>query len=642
MDHCIDENGCIEPDSKAIIDKLNSYTEISQSGTGVHVIVKASLQEGSGNRKGNFEIYTQARYACMTGKVVVGYPLSIEERQEQVDQICVDIFGKREPEQPEPSRKPSSVNLTDNEVIEKASNAKNGLKFKLLMSGDTSGYGSESEADLALVDMIAFYSQDRGQILRIIEQSALYDKKWQRQDYQDRTINKALANISKVYQPGANGKSTSKAGDPVGTEGKKADTAKYFEGSTFIPSNLADNLMSEYDFICSLGELFIYQGGVYRPIGIEFIKNQCREKLQQASRINRVNEVIAHIQDMRYIDADKLNTYKHLINLENGMYDIKNDKLLSHSKEYFSTVRIPVKYDPSVSYANISDWLSSTLADPECIQLACELFGYCLIPDTSMSKAFMLVGSGANGKSTFLTVLENFIGKDNISKVPLQELSDNRFKRAELFGKLVNLFADLDNKALESTSYFKTIVTGDSIDAERKHQDPFSFRPFARLVFSANEIPRSRDKSFAYYRRWAIIPFEKQFVGVNDNKGLAEELSKPENLSALLNCALPALREIQKRQSFSEPGKVKEALNEYEKQNDPIKAFVAECCEFYATARVERGSLYDAFCKYCNETGFKAVTNRNFYQRMRVFNEIREVQQDNGKRVFEGIKLIAG
>ena len=379
-------------------------------------------------------------------------------------------------------RKPSITNLTDDEIIEKASNAKNGLKFKLLMAGDISGYGSESEADLALVNIVAFYTQDEGQILRIIEQSALYDKKWQRADYQDRTINKALSNLSEVYQPTRLASdTTSKAGDPVGTEGKKADIAKYFEGSSFIPSNLADELMSEYNFICSLGELFIYQNGVYRAIGIEFIKNQCRDRLQKASRINRVNEVIAHIQDMRYIEADKLNTYNQLINLENGMYDIKNDKLLAHSKDYLSTVRIPVKYDPSVSYANISDWLSSTLADPECIQLACELFGYCLIPDTTMAKAFMLVGSGANGKSTFLTVLENFIGKDNISKVPLQELSDNRFKRAELFGKLVNLFADLDNKALESTSYFKTIVTGDSIDAERKHQDPFSFRPICAV-----------------------------------------------------------------------------------------------------------------------------------------------------------------
>ena len=364
LDHCIDENGCIEPDSKAIIDKLNSYTEISQSGTGVHVIVKASLPEGSGNRKGNFEIYAQGRYCAMTGNVLQGYPLSIEERQEQVNQICLEIFGKPEPE---PSkRKPSITNLTDDEIIEKASNAKNGLKFKLLMAGDISGYGSGSEADLALVDMIAFYSQDRGQILRIIEQSALYDKKWQRVGYQQRTIDKALSNLSGAYQPGGNGKSSiSRAVDPVTTEGKKADTAKYFSDKVFIPARLANELMAKYDFIYCSGELYIYQNGVYKPYGVEFIRQECYKMLCESARINHVNEVIANIQYTSLIEADKLNTYNQLINLENGMYDIKNDKLLAHSKDYLSTVRIPVKYDPNASYANISDWLSSTLADPD-------------------------------------------------------------------------------------------------------------------------------------------------------------------------------------------------------------------------------------------------------------------------------------
>lgn len=646
LDHCINANtGEIEPKSKQIIEKLSSYTEISQSGLGIHIIVKAELPEGSGNRKGNFEIYTQGRYCAMTGNLLNGYPRTIEERQEQVNQICNEIFGK--PETKEPSiTQPSTTNLSDQEIIDKASNAKNGLKFKLLMAGDISGYPSGSEADLALVDLIAFYTQDKGQILRIIEQSALYDKKWERADYQHRTIDKALSTLSERYNPSGNYGSidkSNKAGDSVAeeteAEQKKADISRFFEDKTFTPSILADELKSEYDFIFTNGDLYLYQGGVYRPIGIEFIKNKCREKLQKASRINRINEVIAHIQDTTCVDGEKLNTYKYLINLENGMYDIKTEKIISHSKDYLSTIRIPVEYDPSVSYANISDWLESTLIDAECIQLACELFGYCLIPDTAMAKAFMLVGVGANGKSTFLNVLENFIGKDNVSKVPLQELSDHRFKRAELFGKLVNLFADLDNKALESTSYFKTIVTGDSIDAERKNQNPFSFRPFTRLVFSANEIPRSRDRSFAYYRRWCIIPFDKQFMGADDKKGLAEELSKPENLSALLNCALPELKRILERQTFSEPAKVKEALSEYEKQNDPVKAFVSECCQFDGLARVERGSLYDKFCQYCEETGFKTVNNRNFYQRMRIFQQIKELQQDDGKRVFIGIKI---
>jgi putative DNA primase/helicase len=461
---------------------------------------------------------------------------------------------------------------------------------------------------------------------------------------------KSLSGSGDRYDPGENhtNTDTSGMGDPVSekTEAEKKVSKYYYKDENgrqaFSHGKLAEELMSEYDFVCVDGILYIYLNGVYKAIGDDYVDSICQKRLGYSARNSRIKEVVSYIKRVKRTESDSLNTHKFLINLNNGMYDITNEKLLQHSKNYLSTIRIPVNYDSSVSYSVISDWLASTLCDPECIQLACELFGYCLIPDTTMAKAFMLVGSGANGKSTFLTVLENFIGKDNVSKVPLQELSDHRFKRAELFGKLVNLFADLDNRALESTTYFKTIVTGDSIDAERKNQNPFSFRPYTRLVFSANEIPRSRDRSFAYYRRWCIIPFERQFMGADDKKGLAEELSKPENLSALLNCALSELKNVMKRQSFSEPEKIKNALNEYEKQNDPVKAFVDECCQLDPYARIERGSLYTAFCQYCDDTGFKSVTNRNFYQRLRIFREIKELTDSDGKRQFQGIKLLIG
>ena len=658
LDHCVDKNGIIEPESQRIIDILNSYTEISQSGLGIHIIVKAERPEGAGNRKGNFEIYTQGRYCAMTGNILYGNP-GIMERQEQVSQICSEIFKKTEPEQKPSRQEPSTITLSDQEIIEKASKAKNSDKFNRLMSGQWQAeYPSQSEADLALCYMLAFWTPDTDQIDRLFRQSGLYRDKWDRADYRNDTINKALENTTEHYKPGGNHGSnkSNKAGNPVTEEtkaepmasgdqeskanSKSNDPSRYFVETTFIPSILAEELRSEYDFICVDGILYIYLNGVYKAIGDDYVESESYKRLKHKARANRVSEIPKYIKGMCRTDSEKLNTYKFLINLNNGMYDIKTEKLLPHSKDYLSTIRIPVNYDPSVSYSVISDWLESTLCDPECIQLACELFGYSLIPDTTMAKAFMLVGSGANGKSTFLTVLENFIGKDNVSKVPLQELSDHRFKRAELFGKLINLFADLDNRALESTTYFKTIVTGDTIDAERKNQNPFFFKPFSRLVFSANEIPRSRDRSFAYYRRWCIIPFERQFIGADDKKGLADELSKPENLSALLNCALSELKNVMKRQSFSEPKKVKEALNEYEKQNDPVKAFVDECCKLDPSVRIERGSLYDSFCIYCNETGFKAVTRNIFYQRLRIFKEIREIR-DSEKRMFEGIKLNA-
>lgn len=567
-----------------------------------------------------------------------------------------DVIGQKDDVIGHSMQKLGHVNkLSDNDVIAKASKAKNSDKFNRLMSGQWQGeYPSQSEADLALCCELAFWTPDTDLIDGLFRQSGLYRDKWDRADYRNDTINKALELTPERYTPGTQNHSQqtkvesgqihegrSGAVESI-SDSKSNDPSKYFSDKRFIPARLAKDLMLKYDFIYCTGELYIYLNGVYKPYGVDFIKQECYKILGEGARINYVNEVVANIQYTNLIDIEKLNTQKHLINLENGMYDITNEKLLSHSKDYLSTIRIPVSYDPGVSYSVISDWLASTLTDPECIQLSCELFGYSLIPDTTMAKAFMLVGSGANGKSTFLTVLENFIGKDNVSKVPLQELSDHRFKRAELFGKLVNLFADLDNRALESTTYFKTIVTGDSIDAERKNQNPFSFRPYARLVFSANEIPRSRDRSFAYYRRWCIIPFERQFMGADDDKGLADELSKPENLSALLNCALTELKNVIKRQSFSEPKKVKEALNEYEKSNDPVKAFVDECCQLDPYARIERGSLYTAFCQYCDDTGFKSVTNRNFYQRLRIFREIKELTDSEGKRQFQGIKLLMG
>ncbi len=658
LDKCVDKKtDVIESWALDIIEKLQSYTERSQSYTdpekekyGIHIIVKAKLPEGAGNRKGNFEIYTQGRYCAMTGNVLKGYPVTIEERQEQVNQICSEIFNKTEPEHKPSRQEQSTITLSDQEIIEKASKAKNSDKFKrLFYEGNISGYPSGSEADLALVDLIAFYTQNEDQIVGIMKQSALYDDKWEREDYQRRTIGKALSGSGERYNPGGNHTSIDKSNN-VQTEPmanvnqepatKSNDPSRYFVETTFIPSRLAEELMCEYDFICVDGILYIYLNGVYKSIGDDYVESESYKRLKHKAKANRVSEIPKYIKGMCRTDSIKLNTYKFLINLNNGMYDIANEKLLPHSKDYLSTIRIPVSYDPGADNSTISDWLESTLVDPDCIQLACELFGYCLIADTTMAKAFMLVGSGANGKSTFITELENFIGQDNVSKIPLQELSDHRFKRAELFGKLVNLFADLDSGALKSTSYFKTIVTGDSIDAERKNQNPFSFRPYARLVFSANEIPRASDRSYAYYRRWSIITFDKKFEGANDKKGLADEMSKPENLSAMLNCALSGLKSVMKRQSFTEPKKAKDALDDYIKQNDPVGAFVGTCIEIDPLSRAVRGELYIAYCRYCEEYAFTSGTNTAFYQRIRVLKGVNELTDKEGKRVFTGIKLL--
>lgn len=619
FDHCIDDDGVINPEVTKWIQKLASYTEKSISGRGIHIILKGDIPTWSGNRKDNVEIYDHDRFAVMTGDVIEPYT-TIRDGQSALEELCQSLFGKP------PDHKPTqTMLLSDSEIVDKAMKGTNGNKFqKLFIKGDISDYPSPSEADMALVSIISFYTSDKDQIERIMNQSALRRDKWNRRDYMERTIDKAIETKNKI--------------DNLAEE--KEEFTKYFDNNgRFIPRLLGDDIASQYPFIYTYGLLYVYIDGVWRPIGDNFIKSLCREKLQNQARINRINEVIAHIKDTHW-DEYNLNAHKELINVKNGMLNWQTGELIPHDPSYLSTIQIPVVYDPSADCSMIAEWLETTLRDSELIILALELFGYCLIPDTSMSKAFILTGTGANGKSTFISVLERFIGECNVSKIPLQELAEHRFKRADLFGKLVNVFADLDNKTLESTTYFKTIVSGDKIDAERKNQDPFYFKPFARLVFSANETPRARDRSYAYYRRLCIIPFEQRFEGKNEDKDILSKLTTEENLSALLNQALIGLRRVMQNKGFTQPEKVKQALAEYEKQNDPVKAFVDDMLEFDPVGEIERGELYDAFCRFCTEEGYKEVTRNYFYQRIRAYREIRE-RKTSQSRFFVGVKYRA-
>lgn len=408
--------------------------------------------------------------------------------------------------------------------------------------------------------------------------------------------------------------------------------AKFFNGAVFVPPRLANELMRRYSFIFVSGRLYVYNKGYYAPIGEEFVKERCRELLGEDAKAYRLYEVLEHIRDMSFTYPEQLNTHKHLINFQNGMYDVRSKLLVEHDKAYLSTIRIPVKYEPSASCPTIKRFFCEVLPQ-DCIQTVEELFGYVLIPDTRYEKAFMFVGAGANGKSTLISLLERFIGKANTSKIPLQELSDNRFKRADLFGKLLNVFADLDAKSLQSSTYFKVIVSGDMMDAERKHCDPFYFAPFARLVYSANEIPRSPDRSLAYYRRWCIIPFPNTFRGADADKHLIAQLTRPDELSGLLNIALAGLYRLFEQDDFTESETSKAALEAYKKSNDTVFAFITDWC--VREGATERSEFYNIYCKYCEEEGYRPVSRQGCYLRVRALGIGEKTVR--GKRFFDRI-----
>jgi hypothetical protein len=206
LDKCLDpETREIEGWAQEVIEELDSYTEISPSGTGVHVLVRGTLPPG-GNRKGRFEAYDRGRYFTVTGRHLAGTPNTIEARQVQLEDVVKRVFGSFAAESENGhstnGTTPMPNGLTDDEIVNKALSASNGERFARLWSGDTSDYGSHSEADLALCGMLAFWTGgDPDRVDTLFRCSGLYREKWERSGYRDGTISEALDGKTEFYQP---------------------------------------------------------------------------------------------------------------------------------------------------------------------------------------------------------------------------------------------------------------------------------------------------------------------------------------------------------------------------------------------------------------------------------------------------------
>jgi len=316
-------------------------------------------------------------------------------------------------------------------------------------------------------------------------------------------------------------------------------------------------------------------------------------------------------------------------------------ELKEHSPDYKLTVRIPVKYDPSADCLKIRNFLSEILQEED-IPVIEELFGYCLFRRYFIHKAFMFVGSGNNGKTTLIHLLERFLGEENVSNEPLHALSENRFAAAKLTGKLANTYADLPARALKETGIFKALTGEDRITAEEKFKKPFEFRNTAKLIFSCNELPPTYDSSDAFFNRWIILNFPNKFEGEKADPHILDKLTTEQELSGLLNLALEGLKRLLQRGDFSRSISTEEAREQYIRMSDPLAAFVEECVEEDPNVWISKDEFYAAFCEYCREKRLpiisKSVVGRRLPQLLRVENYRPKV---GGARItaWRGIRL---
>lgn len=390
------------------------------------------------------------------------------------------------------------------------------------------------------------------------------------------------------------------------------------------------------------GTLYWYRDGVYLPGAEAKIRRRVQAVLGDEWTSRAESEVMSYLASARELipfpSRDNINTL-------NGVYNLETAKLEPHSPEDRTPVQIGAAYDPAATCPNVEAFLRDVLPDEDDRQLILEIAGYLLVPDNRFRKAFMLTGVGRNGKTTILKLLEALLGSGNVSHLSLHKLVEDRFAAAELYGRQANICGDIDRRALSSASLFKEIVGGDPIHAERKHRDPFSFEPYARLLFSANELPPTPDGSPAFYDRWIVIPFPRRFSDAEADETLFERLTTPTELSGLLNLAIKALGELRARGQFRETASTTDAASRFKVETDSVAGFLEEEATFGADEWVSKADLFAKYKRWCEQNNRGALGKQKFNERLRadhpqiVEKQGNKAAGDNGLRGWGGVGL---
>ena len=369
------------------------------------------------------------------------------------------------------------------------------------------------------------------------------------------------------------------------------------------------------------GVPYLYEGGCFRPdeSGAKvktLIRGCCYPEFIKAPTIRR-------IYDLLIGDADLQTTFEavnrcpaHWINFRNGFYDPIARKMIPHDPAYRVINQIPHAFDPErkPQGQELEAWLRFITPDPEDRRMLLEFAGYCMTRDVSQQKFLILNGEGGTGKSTVIRLIEAMIGSENLASISLSELSQ-RFAAYGLVGKLLNSCADLELTALEDTSTIKKVLGEDTLRGEAKGKDAFSFKSYARLIFSTNELPIVKsEKSNGFYRRLLILPMNR--VPKARRPDLFQALLL--EIDDLIALCVRALEEMYLAGGLRESPSSKEAVDQFRMDSDTVAAFLAEETTPDPSARTERGALFTAYKRYCFESDRQALTRNNFYRSMRV------------------------
>lgn len=407
-----------------------------------------------------------------------------------------------------------------------------------------------------------------------------------------------------------------------------------------IPPSVArwcDGLYSFFNII-EFDKLLVYDEdtGAYTENAEPIIKKLLEEYFKDNINSYLVAEVIKHLQRMWGVHFRELNKYNNLINLKNGVYDLNDNTIKPHSQEYMFSYVIPITYNADAKCNKILDFLAEITDNPHDYITLIESLAYLFVPGYPIRKAFMLVGEGRNGKSTFLSLIEKILNRDNVSFEKLDMLCRDANYVSNIAGKFANTGYDLPKKALTDVAVFKSLTTYDFITGHKKYvQEGFEFQSRAKLFFATNQIPYADEDTDAFFSRWIIIKFNKQFA---DNPHILEDISTETEIAGLFNLLIPVVKKLTTQYKFTYAEEVDKVRTTYLKSANPIKLFAEDCL-------INEGSeaktlIYAKYTDYCNAYNLPTKNEVWFWKELRHFINFTTQQEGREKvRFAVGISI---
>lgn len=647
MDDCVENQELIDE----FVESLQSYTEFSTSGTGIHIICKGALPDGQ-RRKGKIEMYQEKRYFIMTGKVY-------DERYTQIVDCTetIKVLHHKYLYTPTPKALPRTVekiNMSDQDVIDKARSCKTGSLFQLLYSGSWEGlYSSQSEADLAFCNQLAFWTQkDESQMDRIFRNSGLMRPKWDTKrgslTYGQITIQKACLACAEVYEPKPDLDDTRLAigmfrGDKFGRQDVPRN--HYDMTDTGNAQRMRDRFKGNIRYSYTRKKWMYWTGKVWHyddtgeikklaDLVVEELKKEAfrvedekerEQKLKFANRTANSTGKTNMIKETEHLDGvplliDELDGYVDYLNVQNGIVNLRNGELMPHDPNFMMSKICNCEYDPA-GKKKPERWIKFLEevcnGNQELVRYLQKCVGYSLTGSVKEQCAFFLYGLGNNGKSTFLETVADMLGDYASNAQPdtimMRKFGDNgsgsdiaRLRSA----RMVTTEEPTEGVRLNE-GLIKQLTGGGKVTCRFLYGDEFEYAPEFKIWIATNHKPIIQGTDVGIWRRIRLIPFEVNIPAEKVDKQLKYKFR--EEMPQILRWAVEGCM-LYRKEGLEPPKCVQDSTAEYKAEMDLIATFMDACLviDYTSMEAIPANELYSIYTEWARANNEYVMTSRKF------------------------------